>query len=471
MRVFVPSCARAKKKANFVKIRTVNTGVCAYLYLGVGQRTVGMCCAVLEKLMLYHMYEAMRVAMGPLRLGADFTKHMVQNPLNPFSYTHMGKQAAAALDVFEHATRRYGKPTWDLDTTVVDGQEVAVSVETALRKKFCKLLHFDRATPADVTHPKLMIVAPLSGHYATLLRGTVEAMLPEHDVYITDWRDARMVPMTEGTFDLDDYIDYLIEFFHFLGPNTHVLAVCQPAVPVMAAACIMSQLEDPCRPTTMTLIGGPIDTREGVTEVNKLALEHPLEWFRKNVVVQVPPPYPGAGRLVYPGFIQLTNFMAMNLDRHMSAHKDMFDHLVVGDDDNAEKRKEFYEEYRAVLDLTAEFYLQTVDTVFQKHSLPRGEMTSRWRPVLPDKVTDIATLCIEGELDDISGVGQTKAAHTIMTNLPDSKKRYHLQKGAGHYGVFNGSKFRRDIVPVITQFIREFDLAEEHGRPSLRVVG
>lgn len=419
--------------------------------------------------MLYHMYEAMRVAMSPWRLAAEFTKHSVQNPLNPVSYTHLGRQLAAALEVFEHATRRYGKPTWDLHTTKIGRREVAITEEVVLRKKFCRLLHFRRETPGHTAEPKLLIVAPLSGHYATLLRGTVEALLPNHQVYITDWKDARMVPLTEGTFDLDDYIDYLIEFFHFLGPNTHVLAVCQPAVPVMAASCIMSHMEDHCRPASMTLIGGPIDTREGVTEVNKLAKEHPLEWFRKNVVVRVPPPYPGAGRLVYPGFIQLTNFMAMNMDRHIDAHRELFDHLVVGDDDSADKKKDFYEEYRAVLDLTAEFYLQTVELVFQTHALPKGEMTSRWRPVKPEKVTDIPTLCIEGELDDISGVGQTKAALEIMTNLPHEMKYYHLQKGAGHYGVFNGSKFRRDIVPVISNFILEYDNARTKA-PALKVV-
>ena len=420
--------------------------------------------------MLYHMYEAMRVAMGPWRLAAEFTKHSFQNPVNPLSYTHLGKQAAAALDVFEHATRRYGRPAWAISKTTIDGSDVKVTEESVLRKKFCNVVRFNRDFPEDLKDPKLLIVAPLSGHYATLLRGTVLALLPNHQVHITDWRDARMVPVTEGSFDLDDYIDYIIEFLHFLGPNTHILAVCQPAVPVMASASIMAQMEDKCRPSSMTLIGGPIDTREGVTEVNKLAQFQPLDWFRKNVVVQVPPPYPGVGRLVYPGFIQLTNFMAMNLDRHWNAHKAMFDHLMVGDDDSVEKKKDFYEEYRSIMDLTAEFYLQTVDVVFQKHSLPKGEMISRWRPIKPEKITDIATLCIEGELDDISGIGQTRAAHAIMPNLPGSMKRYHLQKGTGHYGVFTGSKFRRNIAPLIRQFIQDFDRAG-HESSSLRVVG
>lgn len=418
--------------------------------------------------MLYHMYEMQRLALSPMRLVVDTTRHAVQNPFNPLHYTQFGKMIGAAAEVFEHATRRYGKPEWDLPTTVVDGKEVEVYPEVVLHKTFGDLIHFKRFTRKPRTDPKLLIVAPLSGHYATLLRGTVEAMLPDQEVYITDWADARLVPITQGTFDLDDYIDYLLEFLHFLGPNTHVLAVCQPAVPMFAAASIMGMMEDTCRPSSMTLIGGPIDTRVGVTEVNKLAKENPIEWFKKNVVVRVPVPYPGALRPVYPGFIQLTNFMAMNLDRHIDAHKDLFDHLVVGDEDSADKKKEFYEEYRAVLDLTAEFYLQTVETVFQTHALPKGEMVSRWRPVKGSKITDTAILCIEGELDDISGVGQTKAALDITPNLPDSMKRYYLQKGAGHYGVFNGSKFRKQIAPRIKEFMREFD--RELNKPKLKAV-
>lgn len=408
--------------------------------------------------MLYHLYEANRVALTPARWAAESVLQTMRNPFNPLSYTTVGRTIASACDVFEHTTRRYGKPEWELPTTLINDQAVKVHPEAVLQKKFCNLVHFKR----DIwrNDPKLLIVAPHSGHYPTLLRGTVEAMLPDHEVYITDWTDARSIPVTAGSFDLDDYIDYLIEFLHFLGPNTHVIAVCQPAVPVMAATAIMGAVGDLCQPVTMTLIGGPIDTRESPTEVNKLAKTRPLEWYEQNVIVQVPPPNPGMFRNVYPGFIQLANFIGMNLDRHIEAHKQLFDHLVRGDEDEANKKREFYEEYRAVMDLPAEFYLQTVKVVFQEHLLPRGEWKSRWRPVDPSRIKNTAVLCVEGELDDISGVGQTKAALDLMTNLPESMKFYHLQEGAGHYGVFNGSKWRKFIAPRIKAMIREFDRSE-----------
>jgi poly(3-hydroxybutyrate) depolymerase len=305
--------------------------------------------------------------------------------------------------------------------------------------------------------PKLLVVAPLSGHYATLLRGTVEAMLPDHDVYVTDWNDCRYVPITSDRFNLNDYIDYIIDFLHYLGPNTHVIAVCQPSVPVLAAVSVMSGWGDICAPASMTLMGGPIDTRRNPTAVNKLAKEHAIEWFERHVVTMVPPPYPGMGRRVYPGFIQLTNFISMNLDRHMISLNELFDHLVQGDDEEADKRKAFYEEYLAVMDLPAEFYLQTVETVFQKHSLPKGEMIARWHPVKPEAITRTAICCVEGELDDISGVGQTRAALDLASNLPDSMKHYHLQKNVGHYGIFNGGRWRREIAPMVKEFIRTHD--------------
>ena len=321
-------------------------------------------------------------------------------------------------------------------------------------------MHFKRHT--DREDPKVLLVAPLSGHFATLLRGTVEALLPDHDVFVTDWQDCRMVPITEDKFNLNDYIDYLIDFLHVLGPNTHVIAVCQPAVPAMAATAVMSGWNDACVPATLTLIGGPIDTRKSPTAVNTLAQSKPLEWFEQHVVVQVPPPYPGMFRKVYPGFIQLTNFVAMNFEKHLASYHELFDHLVEGDDEAADKKRGFYEEYQAVMDLPAEFYLDTLKVVFQDHALPKGEMVARWHPVLPEKITRTAILCIEGELDDISGVGQTKAALEITTNLPDYLKRYHLQKGVGHYGVFNGRKWRTEIAPVIKEFIREHDHESGH---------
>ena len=325
-------------------------------------------------------------------------------------------------------------------------------------KPFCSLLHFKRDLPPDRDRdPKLLIVAPMSGHYATLLRGTVEAMLPDHEVFITDWVDARMVPMSEGTFDLDDYVDYVIAMLHHLGESTHVMAVCQPSVPVLAAVSVMEEDGDIDAPATMTLMGGPIDTRINPTVVNNLAEQRGTEWFQRNVIMRVPFPHPGFMRPVYPGFLQLTGFMSMNLDRHMTAHRELFLHLVEGDGDSADRHRDFYDEYLAVVDLTAEFYLQTVETVFVRHALPKGEMTHRGRPVRPGKIRNTALLTVEGEKDDISGVGQTQAAHRLCTGLPKAKKAHHLQSKVGHYGVFNGSRFRDEIAPRIRDFVRTHD--------------
>ena len=282
-------------------------------------------------------------------------------------------------------------------------------------------------------------------------------MPPDHDVYVTDWQDCRAVPVTADRFNLNDYIDYVIDFLHYLGPNTHVLAVCQPSVPVLAATSVLSRWGDLCAPASVTLMGGPIDTRENPTAVNLLAREHPIEWFEENVITTVPPPYLGMGRKIYPGFIQLTNFISMNLDKHRESLGKLFDHLVRGDDEEAEKRSSFYEEYLAVMDLPADFYLQTVKTVFQDHALPKNEMVARWHPVLPASIDRTAILCVEGGLDDISGVGQTKAALTLAKGLSSDRKHYHLQADVGHYGVFNGGKWRREIAPVVKRFIREHD--------------
>jgi poly(3-hydroxybutyrate) depolymerase len=405
--------------------------------------------------LLYYLHEAQRLAMAPARMMASLARLGMGSPMNPWAFTNLGRQFNSFADVFEHVTRRYGKPEWDLDTTTIDGVEVPVSAETVISRAYCHLVHFQRDIERD--DPKLLIVAPLSGHYATLLRGTVEAMLPDHEVYITDWMDCKMVPVMSDRFNLDDYIDYVIDFLHYLGPNTHVLAVCQPSVPVLAAVSVMSGWGDVCTPSTMTLIGGPIDTRRNPTAVNKLAEANSIEWFESNVVATVPPPYPGMMRKVYPGFIQLTNFISMNFDRHMASLSELFDHLVEGDEEAADRKRAFYEEYLAVMDLPAEFYLQTVETVFQKHSLPKGEMITRWHPVLPEMIERTAIMCVEGELDDISGVGQTKAALDLTPNLSSDKKAYHLEKGAGHYGVFNGGKWRRAIAPAIKKFIRTHD--------------
>ncbi|MGE4251436.1 MAG: polyhydroxyalkanoate depolymerase, partial [Parvibaculaceae bacterium] len=341
---------------------------------------------------------------------------------------------------------------------VVDGVEVSIAEEHILHKTFCTLVHFSQRWPAKskpVKQPKLLIVAPMSGHYATLLRGTVAAILPHADVYITDWVDARQVPLRLGSFDLDDYVDYVVEMLELLGPDVHVMAVCQPSVPVLAAVSLMAKHRNARKPRSMILMGGPIDTRRNPTVVNRLAVARGIDWFRKNAVVKVPFPHPGYMRDVYPGFLQLTGFMTMNLDRHMDAHRELFWHLVDGDGDAAEKQTEFYDEYLSVMDLTAEFYLQTVEKVFVNHELPRGLFHHRGEKVDPSAITETALFTIEGERDDISGVGQTEAAHDLCSRLAPGKKQHLLQKGVGHYGVFNGSRFRADAVPRIVDFMRK----------------
>jgi poly(3-hydroxybutyrate) depolymerase len=404
---------------------------------------------------MYWMYEMGHASLNPARAVTDATKILFQNPLNPLSHTQFGKSIAAACELFERATRRYGKPDWDLDTTEVNGIRTPVEVRAIWEKPFSRLLYFDRklTRPLRSPQPRVLIVAPMSGHYATLLRGTVEAFLPNHDVYITEWVDARMVPLADGRFDLDDYIDYVISMLHALNGDTHLVAVCQPSVPVLAAVARMEAADDPYAPLSMTLMGGPIDTRENPTVVNKLAEERGIEWFRRHVITKVPFPHPGFMRDVYPGFLQLNGFVTMNLDRHIEAHRNLFRHLVEGDGDSATKHREFYDEYLAVMDLSAEFYLQTVETVFIRHDLPKGRMTHRGKPVDPGKIRRVALLTVEGEHDDISGVGQTKAAHKLCGNIPDDKKAHYLQPGVGHYGVFNGSRFRSEIAPRISDFI------------------
>jgi poly(3-hydroxybutyrate) depolymerase len=401
--------------------------------------------------MLYDAYEMQRSLLAGASTLANIGAGWLQNPVNPFSYTHMGPIVASALDVFAHASAPRGKPEFGIETTMVRGKTVPVREEIVLRKPFGQLKHFRREGIEG--SPRLLIVAPMSGHYATLLRGTVERMLPGHDVYITDWRDAKLVPLDEGSFNLDDYIDYIIEFLEHIGPGAHMLAVCQPSVPCYAAAAIMAEDKNPARPRTLTMMGGPIDTRKAPTAVNTLATQRPHSWFQNNVIATVPYLYAGGGRKVYPGFLQLAGFMTMNLGSHVVSHWEMFKHLVAGDGESAEATKDFYDEYRAVCDMTAEFYLQTVDAVFQRHLLPKGELTHRGRRVDPAAIGDIALLAVEGERDDISGVGQTKAALDISTALPAALKKYHLAKGVGHYGIFNGSKWRERIAPTVENWI------------------
>jgi poly(3-hydroxybutyrate) depolymerase len=401
----------------------------------------------------YQMYEMAFAALAPARAVSDASRFVFGNPFNPLSATPFGKNITAGAELFERMTRRYGKPAFDLKETIVGSQPCPIVEEVVWERPFCRLLHFDRQNlPPMAPQPRLLLVAPMSGHYATLLRGTVEAFLPTHDVYITDWIDARMVPMAVGAFDLDDYIDYLREMLAALGPGVHTIGVCQPAVPLIAAVALMDAEGDPATPASMTLMGGPIDTRRSPTAVNLLAEQRGVEWFRRNCLHNVPFPYPGFGRLVYPGFLQLSGFMAMNLDRHVNAHLDMFNHLVRGDGDSAEKQREFYDEYLAVMDLTAEYYMQTIETVFVRHALPKGEMKHRGRLIDLSAVRTCALMTVEGENDDISGVGQTQAAHDLCPNIPQELKLHHLQKDVGHYGVFNGSRFRSQIAPRIAEF-------------------
>jgi poly(3-hydroxybutyrate) depolymerase len=405
--------------------------------------------------MLYDAYEVQRSLLTSASKLAGLGAGWLNNPTNPFGYSSMGPLVAAGLEVFAHASAPRGKPEFGIEQVQVGKKLVRVDEDIALRKPFGQLKHF-RKLGGDAAEP-LLIVAPMSGHYATLLRGTVARMLPKHDVFITDWRDAKLVPVSDGSFDLDDYIDYLIEFsgtiYELTGKRPHVLAVCQPSVPAYAATAIMNADKHPARPKTLTMMGGPVDTRKAPTAVNTLATQRPHSWFQQNVVATVPMIYPGAGRKVYPGFLQLAGFMTMNLGSHLISHWEMFKHLVVGDDESADATRGFYDEYLSVCDMTAEFYLQTVDTVFQQHLLPKGEFEHRGRPVDPKAIKDTPLLAIEGERDDISGIGQTKAGLDLATGLAASKKQYHLAKDVGHYGIFNGRKWREKIAPVVEKFV------------------
>ena len=411
--------------------------------------------------MLYQFYELQHALATPIRIQAKLTQALYKNPFNPWSHTHIGRTISANAEMTERLTRRFIRPEFGINKTIIGGSDIDVKEDIIATKAFCSLLNFKRSTKRK--DPKVLIVAPMSGHYATLLRGTVEALLPHHDVYITDWADARQVPMSEGSFDLDDYITYLREFMSLLGRDTHVIAVCQPAVPVLAAVSLMASENDPNQPLTMTLMGGPIDTRVSKTEVTELAETRPLKWFESSVLYNVPIVYAGANRRVYPGFLQLSGFMSMNLDTHIDSHMKFYQHLIEGDGDSSDKHKKFYNEYLSVMDIPAEFYLQTIAEVFQKHSLPRGAM--KWRDPYNNKLIDVrpqdikrtALLTIEGELDDISARGQTTAAHDICYSLPQSKQFHHFQQDCGHYGIFNGGRWRTQIMPRIRHFIRDFD--------------
>ncbi|MBS0411033.1 MAG: polyhydroxyalkanoate depolymerase [Proteobacteria bacterium] len=415
--------------------------------------------------MLYALHEATYHSATPLRLASQMARDFWSSPFNPAAASRLGRTFYAAADLTTNMTRRYGKPAWGIDTVKVNGHDVRVHMETAWRSPWVKMRRFWRdpddlrAAGAALETPAVLIVAPLSGHFATLLRGTVQGFLQDHDVYVTDWANARNVPIVEGRFDFHDYIDHVATMLRQIGRRAHVVAVCQPGPPSLAAAALMAEDKDPLRPASITMMGSPIDARLSPTVTNKLAEERPFTWFQSNMVYSVPPPYAGVLRRVYPGFVQLYSFMSMNAERHQEAHQRYFGHLVRGDGDSADKHREFYDEYLSVLDLTEEFYLQTVDVVFQRYLLPKGELTHRGRPVDLKAMSDIGVMSVEGEKDDISGVGQTQAAHGLTPNVPDARRELYVQPGVGHYGVFNGKRFVEEIYPRVRDFIARNEAA------------
>lgn len=421
--------------------------------------------------MFYKFYEMNHALIQPWRSVAHATGMFYRNPINPISKTDFGRTMAAWSEVFERSTRRYAKPEFGIDSTIIGGDEIEVTEAVVWEKPFCKLIHFERALKKPRTdQPKILLVAPMSGHYATLLRGTVERFLPDAEVYITDWVDARDVPVSDGDFDLSDYIDYLIEMIEQLGPDTHIVGVCQPSVPVLAAVAVMEKQGNPNAPTSMTLMGGPIDTRRNPTAVNELAEEKDLSWFEDNVTMDVPFPNAGFGRKVYPGFLQLTGFMSMNLDRHVIAQKDFFMHMVRDDGDSAERHRDFYDEYLAVMDLTAEFYLQTIQVVFIDHALANGTLEHRGELVDLSAIRKVALFTIEGENDDITGRGQTEAALDLCPNIPEALKFHYEQPDVGHYGVFNGSRFRKECAPKMLSFMEDAARSRKPKKTKLRAV-
>ncbi|MGI4775850.1 MAG: polyhydroxyalkanoate depolymerase [Janthinobacterium lividum] len=400
----------------------------------------------------YHAIEAIKAQMGPLRFSSMMMLELFENKNNPLYSSDYAKLIRASLEMSERITREYKKPSFNIRNTVIDEVIYKVEKQSLLTKSFCRLQHFVKIGFPKI-QPKLLIVAPMAGHHATLLRATIQDTLPFFDVYITDWVNANQVPLDAGRFDMDDFIDYTIEFIKSIKENVHVLAVCQPTVPVLAAISIMSANNDPQLPKSMILMGGPVDASKNPTIVNNFATGKSLEWFEKTVIATVPPNYPGYKRLVYPGFLQLAGFMSMNLERHTQSHINMFKDLISEDTEKAEHQKKFYNEYFSVMDLPAEFYLQTIREVFQNFSLAKGKLVSRDRNIVPSKIVKCAIMGIEGEKDDISGIGQTEAALNLCSNVPSSMKKYYLQKEVGHYGVFSGSKFRQFVVPQIRDFI------------------
>ena len=391
--------------------------------------------------MLYSLYEAQHTALAPWRYWAELSRGWFDHPFSPFAHLPISRRIAATSDLFLRLTGRYEKPAWNMG-----------EFDVASDKPFCKLLHF-RNSPGK---PKVLVVAPLSGHHSTLLRDTVRSLLDGHDVWVTDWVDARMVPLSDGPFHLADYIGYVREWITQLSPDLNVISVCQPTVPVLAAVSLMASRGE-AQPRTMVMMGGPIDARRSPTAVNNLATRKPYSWFEGTLIQRVPEKYPGYMRRVYPGFLQHLGFVAMNPDRHLDAHWDYFNHLMAGDDESAEKHRDFYNEYNAVLDLPAEYYLDTVRTVFQEFALPKGRMFVRGELVRPQTIREAALLTIEGELDDISGNGQTEAAHALCLNIPRNRREHFVAPNVGHYGIFSGRRWREVVFPRVRDFISTYN--------------
>jgi poly(3-hydroxybutyrate) depolymerase len=413
--------------------------------------------------MLYHLYETQRALMAPFSEFASATAKLYDHPLSPFAHTPWAQRVSAGFDLLHRLAKEYEKPAFGITGATVGGANVAVQEQVALSKPFCRLLRFKRFSDDPATlglmksQPTVLVVAPLSGHHSTLLRDTVKSLLQDHKVYITDWTDARMVPVVAGAFHLDDYVAYVEEFLrHVGGGDAHVISVCQPTVPVLAAVSLMASRGE-ATPRTMTMMGGPIDARKSPTAVNNLAMNKSHSWFENNVIFRVPQNFPGAGRRVYPGFLQHTGFVAMNPDRHLSSHYDYFLDLIRGDDDNAESHRQFYDEYNAVLDMPAEYYLDTIKTVFQDFALVNGTWVVAGQPVRPQDITRTALLTVEGELDDISGAGQTEAAHGLCTGIPGARSLHYTAEGAGHYGIFSGRRWREKVYPTVRDFIARFN--------------
>jgi len=426
--------------------------------------------------MLYQLYETQRALLSPFAEFASASSKLYSHPLSPFTHTPMAHRVSAGLDLMHRLSKEYEKPEFDIRSVNVGGIEVAVQEQVAITKPFCRLLRFKRFSDnlpmlgRMKDQPTVLVVAPLSGHHSTLLRETVRALLTEHKVFITDWTDARMVPLEEGPFHLDDYVAYVQEFIRHIGPGVNVISVCQPTVPVLAAVSLMATNGE-LMPRTMTMMGGPIDARRSPTAVNNLAMNKSLDWFERNVIYRVPVNYPGSGRSVYPGFLQHTGFVAMNPDRHLSSHYDYFLDLVRGDDGSADAHRSFYDEYNAVLDMPAEYYLDTIKTVFQDFALVNGTWEVDGQLVRPQDITAPALLTIEGELDDISGAGQTHAAHELCTGVPKDRQFRYDVEGAGHYGIFSGRRWRENVYPAVRDFIASHQHPAAEKRPARKVNG